>query len=134
MSNKGIKPSRSREPNNAERGVSKNMGDNTEAFEITVARAEKLGELAKQAADESIKISQEGDSRTEEAGEAVEEKAEVLTSTFGEVINVAGDNAKRKKETREVQKRIEARLESLARMFASNKTGQAEEEDEEEEN
>ena len=42
-------------------------------------------------------------------------------------------NVKGKREAREVQRRIETRLESLARMYSSNRAEQAEEEDEEEE-
>ena len=93
----------------------------------------KIGrQLGRQTADAPTRTSQEGDSKARETGKASKEASEALARTFGEVISVAGANAKEPKETKEVQRRIETRLESLARMYASNKARQAEEENEEE--
>ena len=62
------------------------------------------------------------------------EVAEALARTLDEVITVAGEsNVKGKREAKEVQGEIETRMESLARMYVSNKAKQPEMEDEEEE-
>jgi len=57
----------------------------------------------------------------------------VLARTFGEAVNITGANTDEEKDAKKVQRRIETRLEYLARMYASNKDTQIEEEDEEEE-
>ena len=56
-----------------------------------------------------------------------------MTRTFGEAISIAETNVKGKKESKEVQRRIETRLQLLSRMYASNKDAPAAGEDEDEE-
>ena len=103
-------------------------------FEAWISGAEVTGKLsqpvARHTADAPTGTSREGDSQTKEDGEAPEETGEALAKTFGEVVNAAEANAKGKRGAKEVQKRIETRLESLARMYASNKARQTDEEEE----
>ena len=89
--------------------------------------------MVRQSAEAPRRISQEPvDIEFEEVGEDSEAAAEVLARTFGEVVGGAGETGLRgKREAKEVQRRIEARLDNLARMFSS-KADQVEEEDEEE--
>ena len=89
--------------------------------------------MVSHAADASTIKFQEGDSKTEETSEASGEAVDTLARTFGEVVRLDGNNLKGKGEAREVQRRIENRLEYLARMYSSDKSKQAQEEDEEEE-
>ncbi|TET81966.1 hypothetical protein E3J38_02990 [candidate division TA06 bacterium] len=106
-------------------------------FQELISSAGGIGktseQVARQTADALISIPQEDDSKIKETEEASKDKAESLTRAFGEALNVAGANAKGEKEAREVERRMETRLRYLAKMYASNKDKQAEEEDEEEE-
>ena len=103
-------------------------------FEELISGAGGIGgtsqQVARQTAEAPAETSQEADSETDKAAE---EGGEALARTFGEAISVAETDIKgEKREAKEVQRRIETRLESLERMYASNEDKQAEEADEEE--
>ena len=138
------------------------MDDDIGILEKAVARAEQLGRLAQEAAETSVRVFeelisdtaeigkvtkpvtkrtavtpaqkfQEGGSKTEEPSEASTEAVDTLARTFGEVVRLDEDNLERNREAREVHKRIETRLEYLARMYSSDKAEPAEGDDVEEE-
>ena len=158
MGSTNLEPSEGGAANGIFPGVVKHTDGDSETIKKAVATAETLGKLAREAAKESIRISQEAISRAEETGiaakeaakesastsqeadsdseetdKATEKGAEALARTFGEVMSIAEANAKGKKETKEVQRRIETRLHYLARMYASYRDEQDAEEDEDEE-
>jgi hypothetical protein len=89
--------------------------------------------LARQTDEPPTRPSTETDGLTKETDIASGEVTEALAKSFGKVISGAGASTREKKEAKEVQRRIETRLESLARMYSSNKDRVAGEEDEEEE-
>ena len=66
----------------------------------------------------------------ETAAKASGEKTQALAATVGEAVNEAGIDIRRVRESKEIQQIIETRLESLARMYSSNKFKEAGEEDE----
>jgi hypothetical protein len=90
--------------------------------------------LSKHIIDIPTGVSKESGHRAEEIdGTISKEMAETLETTPGEEMSEAEDNSSVTKESKEVRQRIENRLESLERMFSSNKASQAEEWDEGEE-
>ena len=104
-------------------------------FQELIGGAGGIGKTSKQVVKQTIdtlaETSQEGDAKTKETDKASEETDEVLTKAFGGLINITEADANGKREAREVQRKIEARMESLASMFASIKDKPAEEEEEE---
>jgi len=76
-----------------------------------------------------IRIDQVDEIGSEEIGEASETAGESLVKMFGEAADETATTVKGKRETEEVQRRIETRLRYLTRMYVSNKDKQAEEED-----
>jgi len=95
--------------------------------------------MRSRSAEVSIRAFEEAISRVGTAGkvtrEAAKEVAEASAKTPQEevIISETGKTgAKEKREDEGVQKKIEGRLEFLARMYAANKSKRAEEEDEEE--
>ena len=89
---------------------------------------------AKEAAEVSIRAFEEAISGAGAVGKVIKEIAEIPAKTSQEVIiSKAGKaSAKEKGEDEKAQKKIESRLEFLARTYAANKARRAEKEDEEE--
>jgi len=68
MVGKNTKPSKVVTPNAIPPEVLEDMGSDSATFKRAVARSEELGELARQAAEESIRISQNRQSRGNRQG------------------------------------------------------------------
>jgi hypothetical protein len=105
-------------------------------FEELVGSAREAGKsveppVSKLTAEPAVDEPEDIVEASEDTVEASEDTAEVLSRTFGEVISDIGADKKALKGTREVQRKIETRLESLTKMFSSNRDKQEEPDDEE---
>jgi len=85
--------------------------------------------VIRQAAQPATRIDQPDEDGSKETSDTAEAARESLARMFGEAAGEAATTTKGKKEAEEVQRRIETRLRSLTRMYASHKDEQVEEED-----
>jgi len=89
--------------------------------------------ITEQTTEELMPASQEDESETMDMEELPEAEEEVVTKTPAEVDMVTEGKKKRMKETEDMREKIKSRLESLAKMYASSKVDEPEDEFEEEE-
>ena len=89
MGSKDIEPSELGTLDNTFPEVLEDTEGSAGTFKKVVARAEELGELAKQAAESSIRASQEAISRAEEVSKRAEQAAETAARASGQAVDRA---------------------------------------------
>ena len=92
MDRKNVKPSGIETLKRTSPQVLKDSEGNTETFEEAAARAEKLGALVEQVAQESIRVSQEAINRVEKISKRAKEAAEAAARASQEAVRRAESN------------------------------------------
>ena len=109
------------------------------AFEEAINRAEVTGKVARETAEASLRAFEEAIGKVEAIGDEAEEATEAIgkpdvevAETSARASDEAEGKAKEKRKAGEIKgkRKIEARLESLAKMYETKKAKQDEEETE----